>query len=251
MFGHHTKNYYKTEKSGGFMVKKAQKQFPLDGKENCRIYLLRIVTTAELCIIRLKEYNTQGKAILDKYADEKIIPYDIYIDFADKTENVTSYLLNILGDAQSSSISYFKYRKQAKKLMQKDAEGIKVLEWPNELEELLNDFNRLRNWSNHVPESLLISEIDLIEQGKAQDFPYNPIELNLYKSVTYEYFQDLYATNVCFYEMSRKLIQAAKRDYGTLIQDRVIMHRVYLDRPVGMEKLTAAEASAGVQGIRG
>ena len=32
-----------------------------------------------------------------------------------KTSNVVSYLLNIIGDAQGVSISYFKYRQQAKK----------------------------------------------------------------------------------------------------------------------------------------
>lgn len=28
----------------------------------------------------------------------------------DKTSNVTNYILNLLGDAQTSSISYFKFR---------------------------------------------------------------------------------------------------------------------------------------------
>lgn len=199
----------------------------------------------------VKNYNNQGEALLDEYVGEKSIPYDIYMDYADRTENVTSYLLNVLGDAQSSSISYFKYRKQAKKLMEKDVEGVIVLEWTEELTELLNDFNRMRNWSNHLPESMLVSEVELIEQGKAFDFPYNPIELNLYQSVTYEYFQHLYLTNVCFYEVARQLIQAAKRDYGALIHDSVIMQRVYVDKPVDMERLAAAEVSAKIQGIRG
>ena len=123
------------------MGEKDQKQFPLNGKENCRIYLLRIITTAELCIIKLKDYNTQGKAILNEYADTEIIPHNIYSDYADRAGNIISYLLNVLGDAQSSSISYFKYRKQVKKLMEKNIEGITMLEWPEELTELLNDFN--------------------------------------------------------------------------------------------------------------
>ncbi len=61
---------------------KEKKQFPLDSKENCCIYLCRIIFSCELC---------------------------------DKTYNVLSYLLNLLGDCQSSSISYFKYRQQIQK----------------------------------------------------------------------------------------------------------------------------------------
>ena len=110
---------------------------------------------------------------------------------------------------------------------------------------------RIRNWSNHIPESLLISEMELIEQGRMENFPFNPIKIYLYKNVTYEYFQDLYDKNVGFYDVARKLIQAAKRDYGALIQDRVIMQQVFLDEPVNMGKLAAAEASAKIQGIGG
>ena len=44
-----------------YMGKKEQKQFPLDNKENCCIYLLRIITTAEKCLMKLKIYNLQTK----------------------------------------------------------------------------------------------------------------------------------------------------------------------------------------------
>ena len=50
------------------MRKKEQKQFPLDNKENCCIYLLRIITTAEKCLMKLKKYNLQTKEVLDEYA---------------------------------------------------------------------------------------------------------------------------------------------------------------------------------------
>ena len=34
---------------------KNQKQFPLDSKENCRIYLCRIISSCELCMDKLKK----------------------------------------------------------------------------------------------------------------------------------------------------------------------------------------------------
>lgn len=44
------------------------------------------------------------------------IPYDVYSEFVDKTSNVVSYLLNIIGDTQGVSISYFKYRHRIRNL---------------------------------------------------------------------------------------------------------------------------------------
>lgn len=43
------------------MRKKEQKQFPLDNKENCCIYLLRIITTAEKCLMKLKKIQSANK----------------------------------------------------------------------------------------------------------------------------------------------------------------------------------------------
>lgn len=235
------------------MGKKEQKQFQLDNKENCCIYLLRIITTAEKCLMKLKKYNLQTKEVLDEYTNKNAttIPYDIYSEFVDKTSNVISYLLNVIGDAQGVSISYFKYRQQAKRLMDRQVEGISILSFTDELTELISEFNKMRNWQNHIPESLLISEETLVKQGIAYEQPRNPIEIYLYNDVTCEYFKDLYDNNVGFYEAARKLTQAAKRDYGCLIGERVTVQRKYLDKPIGVAQLDAAKMSAKIQGIKG
>ena len=231
---------------------KKQKQFQLDSKENCCIYLLRIITTAEKCLMELKKYNLQTKKVLDRYGDmhSDTVPYDIYSEFVCKTSNVKSYLLNVLGDAQSVSISYFKYRQQVKKLIDKQVDGISLSNFTEELIELISEFNKMRNWQNHIPESLLISEEELVKQGVAYKQPRNPIEIYLYNNVTYEYFKDLYDSNIGFYEDARKLVQAAKRDYGCLIGERVTVERKYLSKPVGIAQSTAAKMSAKIQGIK-
>ena len=190
---------------------------------------------------------------MDEYTAKNsvTIPYDIYGEFTDKTANVISYLLNVIGDAQGVSISYFKYRQQVKKLMDRQVEGIRILEFTDELNELISEFNKMRNWQNHIPESLLISEEALVKQGKAYEQPRNPIEIYLYYDVFFEYFKDLYDNNIGFYEAARKLVQAAKRDYSCLIGERVTVQRKYLDTPIGIAQLDAAKMSAKVQGIKG
>lgn len=61
------------------------KQFPLDSKENCCVYLCRIISSCELCMDKLKDYNQQIKSDLEKYSKDDLIPYNIYSEHTDKT----------------------------------------------------------------------------------------------------------------------------------------------------------------------
>ena len=81
---------------------KEKKQFPLDSKANCCIYLCRIISSCELCMDKFKRYNAQTKSEIEKYDHSEVISYDTYGELCDKTYNVMSYLLNLLGDGQTS-----------------------------------------------------------------------------------------------------------------------------------------------------
>lgn len=231
--------------------KKELKQFPLTNKTNCIIYLQRIIATSELCLGRLKKYNEDTEKLLGEYNKEDIIPYKIYEIEKDKTANVICYLLNILGDSQSTSISYFKFRKQIERLAKKGVDGIIYTIFSDDITDLLADFNRMRNWQNHIPESLLMSEIELIKDGKFSSHLKNPIELNIGQYVTYEYMEDLYNENVGFYKAARKLVQMCKKDYSLLIGESVRISKVYIEKPVGIEHLEVSKMSANIQGIKG
>lgn len=230
--------------------KQDKKQFPLVNKENCVIYLTRIISSCELCMDRYKKYNQETQAILDKYHSEDVISYDIYGDICDKTCNVMSYLLNLIGDCQTTSISYFKYRKQVQKLINKGIDGIQLSSLDTNTESILTEFNKLRNWQNHVPESLLISELELIEKKKMY-LPRNPMSIVHYNYVTYEYFMDLYASNLDFCKNARKIIQVAKKDYALLVGESISYPRVYSDKPITLEKSEPTKMSAQIQGLKG
>lgn len=229
------------------MGKKEDKQFQLTSKYNCIVYLYRIISSCELCVERLKKYNKEGNKLLEEYADKNIIPYEIYAEMLDKTSSVTSYLLNLLGDAQASSISYFKFRNYISKHPVADV-MLDPLE--KQIQELLGDFNRMRNWQNHVPESLLVAEMEQIKAGKKK-IRMDQIDIIIYKNVNYEYFKDLIEINVSFYNTARKLIQAAKRDYRKFYGESVAYNRVCVDRPLDFDKSIATRKSASVQGIKG
>jgi len=227
---------------------KEKKQFPLDSKENCCIYLCRIISSCELCMDRLKKYNAQTKSELEKYSQVDVVPYDIYSELCDKTYNILSYLLNLLGDSQNSSISYFKYRQQIQKRINHGNLDIPLSEIEDDISDMMSEFNKMRNWQNHIPESLLIAEVAQMRAGKS-DFPMNPVEIMQYKYVTYEYFEHLYLSNAEFHKNARQIIQAAKQDYSLLMGQSITYPRVFSDKPLGIEKSYPAESSAKVQGL--
>lgn len=227
---------------------KEKKQFPLDSKANCCIYLCRIISSCELCMDKFKRYNAQTKSEIEKYDHSEVISYDTYGELCDKTYNVMSYLLNLLGDGQTSSISYFKYRQQIQKRIARGKADIPLTALTPEVSELMSEFNKMRNWLNHVPESLLIAEMDMVKAGKML-VSMNPVEITHYRSVTYEYFEHLYLSNVEFCENARKIIQAAKRDYSLLMGESVTYPRIYSDKPLGVDKSKPACVSAKVQGL--
>ena len=70
------------------MGKKQGKQFPLVSKQNCIIYLCRIISSCELCMDRYKIYNEQTEKILKQFVGKEKIPDDIYVNMSDKTGNV-------------------------------------------------------------------------------------------------------------------------------------------------------------------
>ncbi len=231
------------------MNNQEKKQFSLDSKENCCIYLCRIISSCELCMDKLKKYNKQIKEILEKYNGKDTIAYEIYSEMCDKTYNNMVYLLNLLGDCQTSSISYFKYRQYIKKRINKGNSDVQAYAMNDEVTQIMSEFNKLRNWQNHVPESLLVAEMEMVDAGKMV-FPMDPVEIVHYKNVTYEYFQHLYLSNIEFYENARKIIQTAKKEYALLMGRRIMYPRVYADKPIRIDKSDPTKQSAKVQGLK-
>ena len=184
---------------------------------------------------------------MDQYEGKDVVPHELYAEMLDKSSNVIDYLLNLLGDAQTSSISYFKFRSYISKHPVADV-MLNPLE--DDIRELLNDFNRMRNWQNHVPESLLVAEMEQVKAGK-MEFPMDPVDITIYRSVTYDYFKNMIEINVSFYNSARKIIQRAKKDYRSIYGKSVTYNRVYVDSPLGFDKSIPTKKSAQVQGIKG
>lgn len=228
---------------------KKEKQFSLTSKKNCCIYLMRIISSCELGMDKLKDYNKQLKKQVESYRGAKLVPWKLYGEMTDKSYNVIGYLVNLLGDSQASSISYFKYRSYIKKQVDRGNNDIPLYIASEKMEELLKEFNKKRNWLNHVPESLLVAEMSEVDSGN-MEFSMDPVEIVHYNYVTFEKFEHLYLSNVEFYEDARSLIQVAKREYSMLMGKTVKYPRTYTNKPDGMERTRAVIKSAKIQGIK-
>ena len=224
------------------------KQFRLDSAHKCALYLNKIIFSCEKNMYFFERYNQETSFILCEYYGEVKIPYDKYVALVHKIGTIKMTLLNIIGDAQSSSISYFKFRKQIQKQIKNGKIDIKILDLGNDLEKILSEFNKYRNWQNHVPESLLVAERALMENEGVQ-LKLNPIGIVHYNYVSYEYFKSFYDENTHFYNQARKIIQSAKEDYSQLIGEPIICSPIYLDKPLSFEQAQSVEMSAKIQGI--
>lgn len=228
--------------------KKELKMFTITSKIECIVYLQNIIAIGVKGIEKYKSFLEELEGIVIGYKEGDRIPHDIYIASMSKLSNVECYLLNLFGDGQSSSISYFKFRKILEKLSKSD-KSIQYYMLTDEEEEILKNFNLMRNWSNHIPESLLTSEIEMIRQGKALGHSQNPIIVNFNNYVTYEYINDLLITSTNFLKATKKLLQAAKKDYSLLIGEDVRIQKKYIDRPKDINDMVATKISAKVQGL--
>lgn len=229
------------------MTKKELKIFPLDSRENCCIYLCRIITTAEICLDRLKRYNQESKTVLENCSGSTL-KKEIYEDISDKTGNTRNYLLNILGDSQDASISYFKYRYVLRKRAKKGSAPCILLDIGDEAEKCLSYFNKERNFQNHVPEAILVAEQELVNANK-MFFPMNPAEIIKYEFVEKEVFEDLDKVNHNFLLTARMIVQAAKREYSTLMGETITYPRVFSDKPLSIKKGKPTCIAATRQGL--
>lgn len=228
---------------------KEEKQFKLDTKENCIVYLNKILISFLLVRDKLKRYIKEERQILEENVDQYPISWELYCDHRDKSSNCTSFLCNILGDAQNESISYFKYKAQMEK---KNKNGGTIPNYclTQKERESLNKMNRYRNWHNHIPESILISDFATNDKDNNETpILLSPVIYTVGKTVTYECFNNMYEGNVYFLRLCNAILCAIKKDYELLAGIPVEYHKQILSEPQGLERGEAQIRSMWVQGL--
>ncbi len=212
------------------MSKVDMKKFELDTKENFIIYLRRLIQNTQSEIRTLKRYLKELELlIIDREYDKnpkKIINPNLYIDINNKIGMVTNQLLNLIGDHTNLAISYKKFRFIAQKRMEK---GLDLYLEPlsDEILDILSQLNEARNWSLHVPESLLTAEMEMINillndnSDKLFPAPFNPIYVTQFDNYEAEWLNDLLKQTKHMNIAFSKVFQQMKMDYSKLIGEYV------------------------------
>lgn len=170
----------------GKLSKADLKQVDLNIEDNRSIYLYKIILIVRERMRRLEGYIIGIGEELLRENDHKNIPYEDAMLYFDATDHLHCYLLNVLGDSQNTSISYFKYRNFCKK------KKYRCVELDDETEAFLIELNKERNFCNHIPESILIEDIQKImndsdiQKDKISFFKNN--NQIIHDSVEYDYF---------------------------------------------------------------
>ncbi|MGY4558829.1 hypothetical protein [Bacillus thuringiensis] len=230
---------------------KEDKQYEFREKEDYIIYLNELIIRTDIHIESQKRYLIE----LDKYIrsiniDKVVrIDYKVYTDFFMKPQYSHMYLLNLLGDSQTVSMSYFKFRNVVVKNRKKKGNlGFEFRELDTRVDDLLKNMNLKRNWQNHVPESLIIAKQKLVNNHEC-NFYKNPIIIEDYKYCSLEYFLKLYSSNAKFLDEVLVIYEEMKKDYSNLIGEDVEILRPEVDTPFNSDFSLVSKMSAKAQGL--
>lgn len=117
----------------GIMKKQELKQFKLEERIDFTIYLQELISRTDKSLLKLKKHLSELEIEILEFKDslkngtlKKEFDYEVYSRYVDLIESPTSYLLNLIGDQQKSSISYAKFRTLIEKRIKRGALKFKI-----------------------------------------------------------------------------------------------------------------------------
>ena len=233
------------------------KGYRLDTKDDFVFYLYQLICRCykmlkkqDLYLDRLSAYlsEVQSKNVI--IATDKIdIPYNDYTDFLALLSHVETGLLNIIGDLQDSSLSYYKFRNIVAKRKKKGILHFEVSDISEEVLDILKRFNSHRNFQNHIPESLITSEAKLMDTGKLTEIELNPCAIWFHEFCTLEFVDDMYQS---YKDMNRQayiVFNSMKVDIECLLGHKFVIIDIPIKVSRGIEHLAPVKLAADIQGL--
>jgi hypothetical protein len=198
----------------------ANTYFKFNEKADYIFYLAEVITDLIQKNDRLERYRNEIQLILKDNPNAKFIQSEIYETISDKVNRVFQYLFNLIGDESKKAVSYRKYRKIL--FNARNSLKITINELPQKEAEILGEFNQLRNWGLHIPESLFLQKkvffkIDtdfILTNKKIIPIPtYDYFEVKFLMEMGREVQEVLDASNLILGRM--------KNDYSILIGEKL------------------------------
>ncbi|MCD8403916.1 hypothetical protein [Tenacibaculum finnmarkense] len=227
------------------MEQNNSKIFRFNEKTDYIYYLSELITDLIQKKDRLTKYHSEIEFIIKNNPNAKFISSELYESISDKTNRLFQYLFNLIGDESKKAVSYRKFRKILYK--QRNQLNITLEQLTQDENKILSDFNSLRNWGLHIPESLYLQKrvffklsSDFINANK------NIIPIPQYDNFEIEFLIKMEDEIGEVLECCEKILNRMKTDYSSLIgQEFKIEYEENLVKPYMFMK--AVEKSWNVQ----
>lgn len=205
----------------------------IETKKDAIIYLNQLITLIDK---RMKRFKRGIRDIKDKIdslnVEAKKIETDEYQRLAEAIESTSLYLFNLFADETKTAVSYKQFRKVMEKKVKRGQVEFELDEIDKEILDLLAYFRDQRNWSHHVPQSLLISQINYF--NNVMNYPEKLTEMHFSSSdiyiLTWQYHEighlyELYSSADEIYKDFVRVFQRIKKDYSKLVGTSVKLVR--------------------------
>ncbi len=192
------------------------KIFGFKDKGDFVFYLSELIVDLIQKSDRLKFYHSEIELILKNNPNAKFINAILYDSISDKVNRVYQYLFNLLGDESKKAVSYRKFRKILYK--QRNILEITILPLTENEMQILSEFNSLRNWSLHIPESLYIQKRIYFQMDSNFMMAHkNKIAVPRYDNFEIEFLTKQKEEIESVLEYTDIILKRMKEDYSSLI----------------------------------
>lgn len=192
------------------------KTFVFKDKGDYIFYLSELIVDLIQKSDRLKYYYDEIESILKNNPNAKFINAVLYESISDKVNRLYQYLFNLLGDESKKAVSYRKFRKILYK--QRNILEISIPSLTDKESKILSEFNSLRNWSLHIPESLFVQKRRYFQMDSNFMLLHkNKISIPQYDNFEIEFLTKQKEEIESVLEYSEIILQRMKDDYSLLI----------------------------------
>lgn len=197
----------------------------INNKKDAIIFLNQLIILVDKRMIRLKRCILDLQEELKKYDENtKKVSTDIYNKYSERISCLSNYLLNLFGDETKMAASYKQFRTIMERKVRQGFQDLELDELESEIINLMNKFRDIRNWSHHIPQSILNSQLDYMKkkEGLSSDYVDACFSSEIITVLTWEYHDiawlyELHNGITEQYQEFSKVFQRMKKDYSKLI----------------------------------
>lgn len=193
-----------------------QKEFKFNDHTDYIFYLAELITDCYQKTDRLKKYEQEIEQLILTNPNAKFIQTELYETLSDKVNRLFQYISNLLGDESKKAVSYRKFRKKLYK--EKNKLNINLQELTQNESKILGNFNTMRNWSLHIPESLFVQKKDFFKMDSVYiDLNKNTIPIPTYDNFEIKFLIEMKREIQYVLDSSMIILERMKSDYSILI----------------------------------